>query len=240
MHVGPTKSEKTIQALKRLQASNRGIYCGPLRLMAYEVWKRFVDEGLSCDLVTGEERISATDYFVNPKKFNDLESVIQKRDSIWKSKRRVSPLLDVQKLVSATTEMLCVDTLYDVAVIDEIQLLGDQQRGWAWTRALLGVQAHEVHLCGGASAVPIVQDICRELNEEVVINEYPRLSPLKPNPLSMRSFYASVKRGDCFVTASRSDIFKHKDAIERVTGIRCAVIYDQLPAGKQVNATANL
>lgn len=27
----------------------------------------------------------------------------------------------------------------EVAVIDEIQMLKDQKRGWAWTRALLGI-----------------------------------------------------------------------------------------------------
>jgi ATP-dependent RNA helicase SUPV3L1/SUV3 len=26
----------------------------------------------------------------------------------------------------------------DVAVIDEVQMMRDPQRGWAWTRALLG------------------------------------------------------------------------------------------------------
>jgi len=26
----------------------------------------------------------------------------------------------------------------EVAVIDEIQMIRDEQRGWAWTRALLG------------------------------------------------------------------------------------------------------
>ena len=35
-----------------------------------------------------------------------------------------------------------------VAVIDEIQMVKDYQRGWAWTRALLGVPAKEVHVCG--------------------------------------------------------------------------------------------
>jgi hypothetical protein len=29
-------------------------------------------------------------------------------------------------------------SLDDVAVIDEIQMMRDPQRGWAWTRALLG------------------------------------------------------------------------------------------------------
>ena len=28
----------------------------------------------------------------------------------------------------------------DVAVVDEIQMIGDRERGWAWTRAVLGLQ----------------------------------------------------------------------------------------------------
>ena len=31
----------------------------------------------------------------------------------------------------------------DVGVIDEIQLLADADRGWAWTRALFGLPARE-------------------------------------------------------------------------------------------------
>ena len=37
---------------------------------------------------------------------------------------------------------------FDVAVIDEIQMIADEDRGWAWTRAFLGCQAKEIHLCG--------------------------------------------------------------------------------------------
>lgn len=40
--------------------------------------------------------------------------------------------------------MTSLEHQVDVAVIDEIQLLGDFYRGWAWTRALLGVPAREV------------------------------------------------------------------------------------------------
>ena len=36
----------------------------------------------------------------------------------------------------------------DVAVLDEIQMLGDGLRGWAWTRALLGLAAREVRPAG--------------------------------------------------------------------------------------------
>ena len=46
-----------------------------------------------------------------------------------------------------------------VAVIDEIQMVKDYQRGWAWTRALLGVPANEIHVCGEAAAIDIVKEI---------------------------------------------------------------------------------
>ena len=36
-HSGPTNSGKTTEALKKLADSNTGIYCAPLRLLAWEV-----------------------------------------------------------------------------------------------------------------------------------------------------------------------------------------------------------
>lgn len=48
--------------------------------------------------------------------------------------------------VAMTVEMVPVDVNVEVAVIDEIQMLRDQSRGWAWTRALLGIAAEEVPL----------------------------------------------------------------------------------------------
>ena len=37
------------------------------------------------------------------------------------------------------------------------QMVGDESRGWAWTRALQGLPATELHLCGDASALPLVR-----------------------------------------------------------------------------------
>ncbi len=44
-----------------------------------------------------------------------------------------------------------------MAVIDEIQMMRDLQRGWAWTRALLGICADEIHVCGEVAAIDIVR-----------------------------------------------------------------------------------
>ena len=55
--------------------------------------------------------------------------------------------------MACTVEMASTNSHFQVAVIDEIQMLADLSRGWAWTRALLGIAAEEVHLCGDPSAI---------------------------------------------------------------------------------------
>lgn len=48
--------------------------------------------------------------------------------------------------LSCTVEMLPIDMRAELAIIDEIQMVRDQTRGWAWTRALLGAATDEVGL----------------------------------------------------------------------------------------------
>ncbi|GFZ08811.1 ATP-dependent RNA helicase [Actinidia rufa] len=55
LHVGPTNSGKTHHALKQLESSSSGIYCGPLRLLAREVANRLNKEKVPIDLITGQE-----------------------------------------------------------------------------------------------------------------------------------------------------------------------------------------
>lgn len=56
LHVGPTNSGKTYHALKRLENATSGVYAGPLRLLANEVFTRMNAKGKQCALITGEER----------------------------------------------------------------------------------------------------------------------------------------------------------------------------------------
>ncbi len=117
-HAGPTNSGKTYHALERFMSAKSGVYCGPLKLLAAEVFNKCKARGVDCDLVTGEERRSARE---------DGEPADH---------------------VACTVEMTNCNQTYEVAVIDEIQMVKDYQRGWAWTRALLGVPAEEIHVCG--------------------------------------------------------------------------------------------
>ncbi|KAI9355226.1 P-loop containing nucleoside triphosphate hydrolase protein [Pilaira anomala] len=196
LHVGPTNSGKTYRALKRLETAESGIYCGPLRLLAHEIFEKMNEKGVACNLLTGEER------------------------------REVTPNAP---LTSSTIEMASLGKTLDVAVIDEIQLIGDPDRGWAWTQALLGLKAKEIHLCGEASAVPLVKKICESLDEEVIVNEYSRLTPFEVSDESLKADLSKIQKGDCVVAFSRKDIFHLKKMIESKTGLKCAVAYGGLP-----------
>ena len=57
LHVGPTNCGKTYQALERLKQAQNGVYVGPLRLLALEVYEKMRDAGISCTMLTGEECI---------------------------------------------------------------------------------------------------------------------------------------------------------------------------------------
>ena len=53
--------------------------------------------------------------------------------------------------------MVNLNRVVEVGVIDEIQLIACPDRGWAWTRALYGMPARELHVCGDPTALPLLQ-----------------------------------------------------------------------------------
>ena len=66
--------------------------------------------------------------------------------------------------------MVCIFFSPDeVAVIDEIQLIGDLQRGWSWTRALLGLAAKEIHVCGEETAIDLVEQLALSTGDELEV-----------------------------------------------------------------------
>jgi ATP-dependent RNA helicase SUPV3L1/SUV3 len=153
--------------------------------------------GVPCDLVTGEERRMARE---------DGEP---------------------SSHVACTVEMTNGSQPYEVAVIDEIQLTKDFQRGWAWTRALLGVQAEEVHLCGEAAAVDLIRELCISTGEEVEVRHYKRLTKLVVEETAVETV-DNIKDGDCIVCFNKQDIYSVSRALE-AKGKEVAVIYGSLP-----------
>ena len=79
-------------------------------------------------------------------------------------------------LPSYIVEMLNLNTRYQIAVVDEIQMIADPQCRSSWTSAKLGLLAEELHLCGEETTVPVVQALSKDTGDEVMIRRYKRLS----------------------------------------------------------------
>ena len=196
LHVGPTNSGKTYSAIQKLKQAESGVYCSPLRLLAWEVAEGInsaVDD-LNCNLVTGQEK----------------------------------KLVVGSKHVACTVEMADTNRVVDVAVIDEAHLLGDASRGYAFSRAILGLPAKELHLCGDPAMVPLVELIAAELGDTLTIHRYERLQPLQVLKQPLKKI-KDVQSGDCLVAFSRKAVHQLKKDVETEAGKRACVIYGSLP-----------
>ena len=56
---------------------------------------------------------------------------------------------------------------FQVAVVDEIQMMGDPYRGASFTRAILGLPAREVHVCGDPAALPLIRLLAAEAGDSL-------------------------------------------------------------------------
>lgn len=132
------------------------------------------------------------------------------------------------RVTSATVEMTDLNCEIDVAVLDEIQMIGDYERGWAWTHAFLGMRAKELHLCGDPSVIELIKKLSESTNDDLHIHRYERLGPLEQVE-SLSGKFSRIRPGDCVVTFNRKNIFAIKRAIEEETNLKCAVVYGRLP-----------
>ncbi|MCC5611229.1 hypothetical protein LC612_31850 [Nostoc sp. CHAB 5834] len=187
---GPTNSGKTFRALAQLKAAESGVYLGPLRLLAFEVFEKLKSEGMPVNLVTGEW--------------------VQMQEDARHS--------------SATVEMVDFQTPIDVAVLDEVQMLADPQRGGAWLQAMLGVPARHVILVGAPAALPRVRKLAAYLGEPLEEVALERLTPLT----TAKSVFPvkSAGPGTAFIVFSRREALalaqelriEHKKSVSVIYG----------------------
>ena len=90
--------------------------------------------------------------------------------------------------MASTIEMLDFEKEYDVAIIDEIQMMGDPNRGFNWTNAVMGLKAKEIHVCGDERALNLLNHILEKTEDELIVHDYIRLSKLKTEDLSFSSW----------------------------------------------------
>lgn len=193
LHIGPTNCGKTYHALERLKEAQNGVYLGPLRLLALEVYEKMKDAQIPCTMLTGEERIYE----------------------------------DNSRIISSTVEMLDIDQKYDVAVIDEAQMIADSDRGHSWTRAILGVQAEEIHVCMSPAAEKVVTHLITLCGDSCERREYERKTALLCEEIPFR-FPEDVQPGDALIVFTKRSVLDIAGRLER-DGAKVSVIYGSLP-----------
>jgi ATP-dependent RNA helicase SUPV3L1/SUV3 len=135
---------------------------------------------------------------------------------------------------ACTVELCPKNEKFECAVVDEIQMIGDPERGWAWTKALLSLQAREIHLCGDSRAVALVKSIADRCGDEFQVCEYRRLSKL--NLAEDVYDWKQSQPGDCLIDFSASSLLRLREEANRqvrksgdtVTG-GTSLVYGKLP-----------
>jgi ATP-dependent RNA helicase SUPV3L1/SUV3 len=204
--LGPTNSGKTHQAMEALIKAKSGVYLAPLRLLALENYQRLVD--------------------AKPHGKQLKVSLITGEE------RRID---EDATHVASTVEMLDTRTRVDVAVIDEIQMLADRDRGAAWTAAVCGAPAAVVYLVGALEARRAVEALADRLECPIEIHTLRRKAPLTMEPVSMRKL-RNLRRGDAVIAFSRRNVLMWRDMIAE-SGFSVATIYGNLsPEVRQAQA----
>ncbi|MGZ3184748.1 MAG: helicase-related protein [Telluria sp.] len=195
--LGPTNSGKTHKAMEALARAASGVYLAPLRLLALENY----------------ERLQAIEHHGEPLKVSLVTG----------EERRVAP---GATHVSSTVEMLDARTAVDVAVIDEIQMLADRERGPAWTAAVCGAPARTVYLVGAPEARRAVEALAERLECPLEVHVLKRKGPLSMEPSAVRKL-RNVRRGDALIAFSRRDVLMWRDMVTEL-GLAVATVYGNL------------
>ena len=126
--------------------------------------------------------------------------------------------------VCSTIEMIDFDLDVDVAVIDEIQMLNDVDRGWAWVNAIIGCPAKRVIMTGSVNALEAVKKIAEYLEEELVVVKHQRKTPLEVLP--KYTSLDNLHTGTALIAFSRADVLRLKQKLSKK--YKVSVIYGNL------------
>ncbi|CAN7147553.1 helicase-related protein [Massilia sp. LjRoot122] len=195
--LGPTNSGKTHRAMEALAKAESGVYLAPLRLLALENYER-----LQNARPHGKEI---------------------KVSLITGEERRIA---EGATHVASTVEMLDTKTPVEVAVIDEIQMLADRDRGAAWTAAVCGAPAATVFLVGAPEARRAIEALAERLEVPLEVHVLKRMAPLAMEPSPVRKL-GNLRRGDAVIAFSRRDVLMWRDMITE-KGLSVATVYGNL------------
>ena len=129
--------------------------------------------------------------------------------------------------VASTVEKADLAFPYEVVVIDECQMIGDSQRGFAWTRAILGMQSEEIHCCVAPEGLDILISLIDSCGDTYEVEELERFTPLifERKPVCQLS---DLQPGDAVIAFSKKQVLFLAELLNK-SGRKASVIYGKLP-----------
>ena len=136
-------------------------------------------------------------------------------------------LVPGSRVQSSTIEMADLEDEYDIAVVDECQMISDRDRGGAWSAAVLGLCAEEIHLCASPDAEMLLRAMIADCGDEMTVVRHERMAPLAVEEGGFH-FPSGVRKGDALIVFSKARV--HALAAElKQMGYRVSLIYGSLP-----------
>ena len=115
--------------------------------------------------------------------------------------------------ICSTIEMIDFNLDVDVCVIDEVQMLADPDRGWAWVNAIVGSPARKVIMTGSVNALDAIKKIAIYLGEDLEIVKFKRKNSLQimKKAVNLRD----IKSGTALIAFSRTEVLKIKSKLTK-------------------------
>ena len=124
-----------------------------------------------------------------------------------------------------TVEMLDLQTPVATAVIDEVQMLLDPDRGWAWTNAICGTPAQTIYLTGPTWTLPLISKLAKVCGDELELRQLERNGQLTVEPHPRK--WNTVPPGSAVVVFSRNAALTVAGMYRRL-GHQVSVLYGAL------------
>ena len=90
-------------------------------------------------------------------------------------------ILEDARFIAQTIETFDFTRKVGAVLIDEIQMLADPARGWAWTQAIVGAPSEIIILTGNLESLDLVKFIVESLGDTLEVIELSRHTTLTPN-----------------------------------------------------------
>ncbi|RRV08589.1 RNA helicase [Stutzerimonas xanthomarina] len=114
---------------------------------------------------------------------------------------------------------------WDVVVVDEVQMMADSQRGWAWVDALVSAYTPQLMMTGPALIEPSLRTLCDLCEDKLVVQRTKRLSPVEV--ARHATTLERLEPGSLLVAFSRKLVLELKGMLESA-GKSVSVVYGAL------------